>query len=188
MMETADKELLRRGMVVAREGLLPADRARWSSEIGRRVLGLREVAAAESVFCYVGIGSEVSPRELLDALLRMGKRVAAPRICTGRRMEARQIAGLSELSPGCLGIPEPAASAPLLDAAAVAMVPGLAFSEAGGRLGRGGGYYDRYLAEHPGTLPIGLAFEAQVVGELPTEGHDVAMAMVVTERRVIRVS
>jgi 5-formyltetrahydrofolate cyclo-ligase len=66
-------------------------------------------------------------------------------------------------------------------------VPGLAFTRTGGRLGRGGGFYDRFLAGmRPGAMKVGVCFHAQLAGELPMEAHDHEVGVVVTEREVIR--
>ena len=67
------------------------------------------------------------------------------------------------------------------------LVPGLAFSRAGGRLGRGGGFYDRFLSEvHPRAVKLGVCFHVQLFPELPLEAHDCAMDQIVTEAEVIR--
>jgi 5-formyltetrahydrofolate cyclo-ligase len=63
-------------------------------------------------------------------------------------------------------------------------VPGLGFTRTGARIGYGAGYYDRWLAAHPRTTRIGVAFECQLVAVLPQEPHDIRMHHVVTERRV----
>ena len=65
------------------------------------------------------------------------------------------------------------------------LVPGIAFDESGNRLGQGGGWYDRVLAEAPRALKIGVAFECQIVAQLPRESHDVRMDFVITERRCV---
>jgi 5-formyltetrahydrofolate cyclo-ligase len=91
------------------------------------------------------------------------------------------------------GVLEPRAGdrlllASLASSSAVVLVPGLAFDERGDRLGRGGGHYDRFLREarrHGGLVAIAMAFELQVVAEVPREGHDEPVDLIVTEERVI---
>jgi 5-formyltetrahydrofolate cyclo-ligase len=93
-----------------------------------------------------------------------------------------------EMVPGPIGAPEPPTWARSVPAESIDLflVPGLAFDAAGGRLGRGGGHYDATLAAMPLRAPrIGLAFEAQIVPEVPREAHDVALDAVVTEDRVL---
>jgi 5-formyltetrahydrofolate cyclo-ligase len=82
--------------------------------------------------------------------------------------------------PGAFGIREPVG-----DVAGVTpdlvLVPGLAFTRDGARLGMGGGFYDRWAEANPGVRRVGVCFSAQVVGEVPREGHDVGVSVVVTE-------
>jgi 5-formyltetrahydrofolate cyclo-ligase len=97
----------------------------------------------------------------------------------GKTLSFHPISALVELIPGRLGLREPAAgrSPKQLD---LIVVPGLAFSTEGNRLGRGGGFYDRFLATVPRTtLKIGVCFEFQQVSSIPHEPHDVTMDVVV---------
>lgn len=92
----------------------------------------------------------------------------------------------SDLEPGPFGIAQPAAAAEAL-APNVLFVPVIGFTASGRRLGQGGGHYDRWLAEHPGTVKIGLAWDIQCVepeDALPTEPHDIALDGVVTPTRI----
>jgi 5-formyltetrahydrofolate cyclo-ligase len=113
-------------------------------------------------------------------------------------MTLHELQGWNQLIPGAYGIrePDPAMTPALGDDAMpeVVFVPGLAFGRDGGRVGYGGGYYDRFAAarlKHSGkasrTLWIGAAFEAQLVDGLPLETHDLAMNGIVTEKAVYRV-
>ncbi|MBC2668177.1 5-formyltetrahydrofolate cyclo-ligase [Novosphingobium piscinae] len=90
---------------------------------------------------------------------------------------------LSDLVPGPWGALQPDESAAEL-VPAVAFVPLLGFTADGQRLGQGGGHYDRWLADHPATLPIGLAWDIQLCDSLPLEAHDRALAAVVTPTRI----
>lgn len=135
-----------------------------------------EVQKAVSVFVYVASGSEVDTCPLIDALLRIGKRVAVPRVLSEPgRMQAVAIASRDELVLGRYKLLEPLPDAPVLRDPDLVLTPGLAFTPAGERLGQGGGYYDRYLALHPSSLAIGLAFSEQLADRLPAESHDAVM-------------
>ena len=155
-----------------------------------------EVAGARSVFVYVSFGSEVQTHSLIDALLADGKRVAVPKLVTrgdrpGRVMRAVPIQSRDELvpgGPGTRGILEPGgfedtASGSVL-APEVVLVPGVSFMRLlegrFARMGYGGGYYDRYLADHPRAATVGLAFTEQLAVELPTESHDVFITRLIT--------
>ena len=98
---------------------------------------------------------------------------------------AYRLAALTaDLRPGRFGIPEPSAPdwAGHLD---LILVPGNAFDRTGNRLGRGGGFYDRILAQYPGAVPVGLCFDCRVVDSLPVEPHDRAVAWIITESQVL---
>lgn len=182
----SSKTDLRARMARARDALSPEEAAALSEEAVRRLLGLPEVRRARSVFTYVASGREVDTRPLIRALLGAGKVVSVPLVFGKGRMEARRIRSLEELEPGRFGILAPPRSSPLEPSPEVTVCPGLAFTERGDRLGRGGAYYDAFLAEHPSTFACGLAYEFQVVEEIPREASDRPLAAVVTERRTIR--
>ncbi len=87
------------------------------------------------------------------------------------------------LEPGPFGMPQPAASTDVI-VPQVLFVPLVGFTAQGDRLGQGGGHYDRWLAAHPGTVAIGLAWDCQLVERLPREAHDRPLAAVVTPTRL----
>lgn len=89
----------------------------------------------------------------------------------------------SDLERGPHDLMQPPADAPALTPDAV-FVPLLAFTEAGHRLGQGGGYYDRWLAAHPGVTAIGLGWDMQLLGEVPSEAHDINLDAVITPTRI----
>ncbi len=91
--------------------------------------------------------------------------------------------GESDLIPGPMGLMQPAADAPLAVPQALFM-PLVGFTENGDRLGQGGGFYDRWLAGHPDTISIGMAWDMQRVDALPVEPHDMALTAVVTPTRI----
>jgi 5-formyltetrahydrofolate cyclo-ligase len=116
---------------------------------------------------------------LWDLGLLASHLVSYPR-CEGGTLSFRLVSALSELVPGRFGIREPAAG-PALAPLDLIVVPGLAFTTEGSRLGRGAGFYDRFLSAIPATtVKIGVCFEFQRVSELPQESHDVKMDAVVS--------
>src|SRR5262249_40038637 len=95
----------------------------------------------------------------------------------------------AEVAPGYQGIPEPRSSCPVVAPAAVdwVLVPGIAFTTDGGRLGYGGGFYDRLLPLFtPGVARIAGAFEVQIVDRVPAAPHDHTVDTVVTELRILK--
>lgn len=150
-------------------------------------MALRCFAEASAVACYMALGREVQ----VDAIVRRcradGKAVAVPawRREAGRYGLAR-LDGDTPLAAGGLGILEPA-SPEWIDSVDMVVVPGIAFDPGGGRLGYGGGWYDRLFAElGPGPARIAVAFDFQVVARVPVEASDELVDAVVTEKRLLR--
>jgi 5-formyltetrahydrofolate cyclo-ligase len=128
---------------------------------------------------------EIDITPLLSQALHDGKQVALLRFepLSSRYLPA-SIDRLDELLPGKFGILEPPPNAPTvsLNQLDLAFVPGIAFDRCGHRLGRGQGHYDQLLAEFRG-VKCGVAFDAQIVEEIPVEAHDVLMDYVLTPTR-----
>lgn len=177
---------LRKLLLEARAGLSEAEVARLSRKVVENLLALEEVSSARSVFVYVSEAKEVDTHELIRDLLARGVTVAVPWIITGGLMEAHTIESFDDLAPGPFKILAPRRSRLLDGAPDVAICPGVAFTPTGARLGRGGGYYDRFLAANPTTISIGLSFEFQLVGEMPEATLDRRVSVIVTESRVLR--
>jgi 5-formyltetrahydrofolate cyclo-ligase len=124
---------------------------------------------------FVGTHGEPDTDVLFTRLVHDGKELVLPRT-VGDHLEP---AGLGDgLVPGSHGIPEPAGPSVDPGSIGLVLVPGLAFTVDGRRLGRGGGHYDRFLAQC-GAPAVGVCFAEQLVDELPVERHDVAVSRVV---------
>lgn len=147
---------------------------------------------AQVVLLYVGVRDEVRTLNLLESLLKEGRRVALP-WCDGPRLELCEVRSLEDLSPGAFGIPEPDAALRLQEQRRVlpveielAVVPGLAFDRQGGRIGYGRGFYDGLLLRLPRKCPrVGLAFSCQLVECVPCEPHDERLDLIVTEDGIV---
>ena len=184
--------VLRRTTLSARDRLDPASRSAKSRRICRLLQELPAVAAAEHVFLYVHFRSEVETKPLLHELLAAGKTVSVPLTLRneGRLLAVRITDPDIQLVPGCFGILEPTkeqAAQGLVEPATieVAIVPGSVFDQLGGRLGYGGGFYDRFLSQDaPQALRIGLAYALQIAEQVPLEAHDQLMDMIVTEEQL----
>lgn len=145
---------------------------------------------ARVVFCYVHHADEVRTDRLIDGLLSEGKSVVIP-YCEGQELKLFQFHSWDELVPGRFGIREPRLNLRRqMDREVagrdveIALVPGVGFDRRGTRLGHGWSFFDRLLAKLPSALRIGLAFECQLVDELPREDWDVPMHRLVTQERV----
>ena len=137
---------------------------------------------AKTIFCFVGTASEINTGPLIDQALSDGKRVAIP-LCIGKGiMEAREIHSLAELHSGMMGILEPAADSTLVPPAEIdfAILPCVSCDRQGNRLGYGGGYYDRFLRQ-ASFRSVLICRERLLCEQIPTEAHDIAIPVVITE-------
>ena len=145
------------------------------------------LAEAEEVFAYYSLPDEVDTHSLIDELLAAGKKVFLPKVIDSEKMEWHPYTSSTMLKPGVFGIGEPdeTETQRILPfdseqkSAAMVLVPGLAFDAAGHRLGRGRGYYDRFLAAHPDLYKIGVCFDFQKVAEVPVNEYDIPVDEVV---------
>ncbi len=167
-------------MKALRRGLSSDQIAAYSRAITARLLSMPEVTAGP-VLVYVAFRKEVRTRPLISALLGQGVTVAVP-FMDGANLRARRLDSLEDLMAGDMGIETSVGPDIQVDSC---ITPGLAFSEAGGRLGFGAGYYDRFFAEHPRVFAIGVCLEEQI-GPVPQAPHDHVMDAVVTPRRLLR--
>lgn len=161
-----------------------------SGRIAHRFFALPDYKTAVTVMFYVSRASEVDTHELIERALREKERVAVPvAIPAGRKLIPVVIHDLQDLAPGELGVLEPALnerstlSPGELD---LLVLPGLAFDLKGNRMGRGRAYFDILLKEvPPAVIRVALAFEVQIIKEVPVDSHDMPVDMIITEKRVI---
>jgi 5-formyltetrahydrofolate cyclo-ligase len=181
----AEKQKLRQKLRKKLQTQSENERLRNSRVIQSRLFALSEFKKAESVMFYLPINGEVDTWEMLKEAESEGKRVFVPVVLTAQEMIATELSDVSvNLISGPYGTlqPEPgdirAVSPEDID---LVLVPGIGFDQQGNRLGRGKGYYDRFLNALPGTcVLIGLAFRFQVVKRLPVDSHDIRMHHVIT--------
>jgi len=152
-------------------------------------MALPEVRDASTVLCYVSSkDNEVDTHGLIAQFVETGRRVFVPIAEPGGIMLWSQLLELDELAPARFGILEPRPESRRISPAppdALVLVPGIAFSPDGHRIGYGGGYYDRFLAGHEGPA-IGLAFDVQIICSWETNEYDIPVKAVVTETRLIQ--
>ena len=154
-----------------------------SAAICAHIIAMPEYQAADTVFCFVGTTREIDTRSILENALAVGKRLCVPLCVDKGIMELREITDLSQLRPGAYGLLEPADSAPAVtvDEVDFAILPCTTCNHAGQRLGKGGGYYDRFLSHYRGGTVL-LCREKLIREEIPVEPHDYPVPWVLTER------
>lgn len=168
---------------------LPKEQCRADSiVIAKRVLSLKQVQKAETIFLYASYKNEVGTKKLIQKLLSMKKKVALPRV-REKEMDFFLIRSWEELVLGYQEILEPDGAGQIVVPTKedVMLLPGVVFDRKGNRIGYGGGYYDKYLEQHKDNLPclIGIAYEMQMFSDIiPTEPQDKSLDFVVTEKKV----
>ncbi|MGH3361761.1 MAG: 5-formyltetrahydrofolate cyclo-ligase [Nocardioides sp.] len=184
------KLALRDQLVTARNRLTVAEIGAAGGRIAEHLLAAPEVRRAATVAAYVSVGAEPGTGVLLDALLKQGKRVILPVLLPDGDLDWAVHRDSTDLRAGRFGILEPAGPRLGVDAIATAdavLVPGLAVSDTGLRLGRGGGSYDRALARVPvGTFTCVLLHDDEVGRDVPGEPHDRHVAAAVTPSGITR--
>ncbi|MFN8643075.1 MAG: 5-formyltetrahydrofolate cyclo-ligase [Candidatus Binatia bacterium] len=182
------KASIRREMRRRRRALTPTEVAAAGAAVAAAVLGLDAYRAAAVVLAYVDAEQEVPTGALIASALASGKRVFLPRLDGERMVFAEHRLG-DALQPGALGIPAPQGqpAAEGVVASATAFVPVVAWDDAGGRIGRGGGHYDRTFAGavRPSCL-VGLAYAFQQLPRVPHDPWDVRLDCVVSERGAVK--
>jgi 5-formyltetrahydrofolate cyclo-ligase len=184
---------LRKEFLKKRDALDPAERARASSLIRQRIIQHPKWRAAGTVLFYVSFGSEVETHTLIQEALRFKKRVVVPlHDAVSKETPLSELSRFSELGASHRGVlqvmPEFRRAADPGEVS-LALIPGIAFDRQGGRIGFGGGYFDRLLPKMPGAFRMALAFSIQVVtSPLPLENFDARMQSLVTEKECLATS
>ena len=139
-----------------------------------------KVVAAHTILLYSALPDEVPTQTLMDELVVKGKTVLLPKVVSDTDMVLHRYTGYSDLREGAYGIMEPTGEVYTdYEQIEVGIIPGMAFDQEGHRLGRGKGYYDRFLSRVPCLYKIGLCFSWQLLDHVPTDEHDIIMDEVV---------
>ena len=178
----ADKAVFRAAMREREEKITSQERLESDRLLREQFLCLEQVRQAHSILMYYGMGLELDTRPLLDELREQGKQVLLPRCLPGHLMEAREY-NPDRLKQHRYGMWEPDETCPIVekDAIDLILVPGLCFDRQGRRMGRGGGFYDRYLADFNGAT-VALCRRAMLCDALPVDDWDLPVELVVTEQ------
>jgi len=152
--------------------------------IAQNIVSLPEFVSASRVFTYLSIGREVDTREIIEHCLKIGKTLALPfNYENGAMSFACLDCPVDELRLGMFGIPTPSEASDKLipEKGDIILVPALCYDEDFYRLGRGGGYYDRYLSTFR-IFSVGLCREKQLLASVPTDEFDMRVDCIVTEK------
>lgn len=158
-------------------------RVRSAILAAKRLSELDFYQKSDKILIYVSYGDELDTGPLIQLALRAGRQVYAPRCSrehSGMMRFYRIADPQRDLQPGMYGIPEPIPKADIYPGGGgLCVVPGLAFTAAGYRLGYGGGYYDRFLSDFDG-MAVGYCFNEQLTSRIPCDPWDVPLSGIVT--------
>ena len=185
-----EKSRIRQQVLRRRDAIAFAGKKRKDALIQERLFSLPEFHQAKVIFLFASFRSEVLTFPLIEEALRIGKRIILPSVDpANKELRLYEIKDPDELSPGYMGIPEPAVPGKRereINDVDLVIMPGAAFDPMGNRLGYGAGFYDRLLSRLKRQIPlIALAYEEQIVDSIPSEPHDIRVHMIVTDKRVI---
>jgi 5-formyltetrahydrofolate cyclo-ligase len=183
-----DKRLLRASVLAAREGRSAEQRRRDERSIAGHAVA--HYGAAAVVAAYASVGTEPPTREALERLQGCGARVVLP-VVDGDTLAWGELRRWDELRRGPLGLLQPRAdqdATAAARAADVVLVPALAVARDGTRLGRGGGFFDRWLAGTESDLRrvIAVVYDDEVLDVVPREAHDITVAAALTPSGVVQ--
>jgi len=127
------------------------------------------------VHAYIPMGNEINLKPLLARLVAKNITVVTPKTLKNRQLEHLVLDSLDLLESGVYGTSHPKNGFVFTGELDLVIVPGLAFDNAGYRLGYGGGYYDTFLAEHPTAFTVGIGYPFQKINKVPKEAHDACL-------------
>jgi 5-formyltetrahydrofolate cyclo-ligase len=191
------KKYLRTHIVAKRLALTDSQRTEFDQAITNSCLELESIQKAKVVMAYLDFKGEVATRSLIEAFWKDGKSVLVPVVDKAKqRIVPVPFSSYADIRVSTFGLPEPPI---VLDQSTednirrfmseieAVIVPGVAFRTDGGRLGYGGGYYDRFLPHLKKTVvKIGLAYPLQINETFPVEDHDIPLDFVITPKKVYK--
>lgn len=181
--ENLNKKELRSRFKEMRSGLTLEYRRKMDYEIQSRILCSKEYSQADMILTYASVEPEPDTLGVIHAAFVNGKKVAVPKCCDKNTMEFYFISSLDDLKEGKYGLKEPdtdKCKKATPTEKSLCVVPALSFDAKGFRLGRGGGYYDRFLKDFKGKS-VGLCYNSFLRLTLPTDPFDIPVDIIVTE-------
>ena len=168
-----DKKELRRQISKRKREMTESEIENASRVLAEKFVNSQVYRDAKTIYGYMPYNQEVRTIPMMEQALRDGKRVAVPKVY-GDTMKFIYMDDLSQVEEGYYNSPEPIADGPVAeDPTALVLMPGLAFDEKGNRMGYGGGFYDKFLAQEPDHPTVALCYAFQMVDHIPTEEYDI---------------
>lgn len=185
-MSSGEKTEIRRQMRSMRRALSGEEQKRAADGVYAQIMRMESYRSARTVMAYAAVRGELSLERVMEDIRASGRRLALPRCGEGGEMDACLVTERRQLRQGAYGIWEPDEGCPLVPPEEIdlVLIPGTAFDRAGGRIGQGGGYYDRYIIQTR-AVRVGICHGFALVNRIPTEKHDVRMDAVVTPEETL---
>jgi len=183
----SEKSKLRQVFLKKRQSLTSFEIQKRSQAICKKIKSLAQIENNNVIACYLAVNNEPELSDTTSEFLKIQKTIVIPAFFkTSKNYKFVKLSSLNKLKIGPYQIPQPSKLLPV-DSAKIDLVllPGLAFSEDGLRLGYGKGVYDRLLAD-TNALKIGVAYDFQVIDHFESESHDIKVDFVITEKRIIK--
>ena len=173
-----DKTALRREIREKKRAMSIEEIEERSARLGELFTATDAYRNAKTIYGYMPYNQEVRTVPILERAILDGKRVAVPKVY-GDTMRFLYLDDLTLVEKSDMGIPEPIADEPVADdKTALVLMPGLAFDEAGHRIGYGGGFYDKFLMAEPDHPTVALCYDFQMFAHLDTEEFDIPVDLV----------
>lgn len=184
------KKELRKEIIKKRDELDCTEKTIKDKKIIEKLKDTKEYKEAKGIFVYIGFGSEINTKILIEDALGDGKEVCVPKVIK-KDMVFIKINSLENLVTSSYGILEPVGDKNNfnVDNLGLIIMPGLAFDKQGNRLGYGGGYYDKFLSNNKiNVKKIALAYDFQILDKVPSEEHDIKVDSIITEEKEIEIN
>ena len=168
-----DKKELRRQIREQKRAMTEEQIVTASQRLGELFCNCEYYKNAKTIYGYLPYNQEVRTVPMLEQAIKDGKRVAVPK-CYGEEMRFIYMDDLNKVEKGYANIPEPIDDEPVADdKTALVLMPGMAFTKEGHRMGYGGGFYDKFLASEPDHPTVALCYDFQMLDAIPTEDYDI---------------
>jgi 5-formyltetrahydrofolate cyclo-ligase len=178
------KQELRKRCLAKRAQTSPEFRQKASRLIGQRLFRLTSWRNRKVIMCFLTIDGEVETAAIVEEAWREGKTVIVPKV-EGKKLLCSRLTSWSQLAPGTFGVPEPVEPIQVdPKELELVLVPAVAFDRVGRRLGYGAGFFDRLLKKTQ-ALRVGLAYDFQILEDLPEEANDCRVEEIITEKEII---
>ncbi|MEG2738452.1 5-formyltetrahydrofolate cyclo-ligase [Clostridium sp.] len=184
------KNELRKEMIKRRNEINNVEKIKMDNKIIETFINTIEYKKCKQIFIYIGFGSEINTKKLIEHALEDGKEVYVPKVIK-KDMVFIRIDNLENLVTSNYGILEPIGDKSDFDVdkLGIVIMPGVVFDKQGNRIGYGGGYYDKFFNNNSiNARKIALVYDFQIINAIPSEEHDIKVDSIMTEEKLIEIS